>query len=192
MTDIVITGLCKRFGDKAVLRDLSAVLPGGETTCIMGPSGCGKTTLLRILMGLLAPDSGSVTGLPRTIAAVFQEDRLCEDLTAAANVRLVTGRAVPPAEIEAHLRALGLGDSLGLPVREYSGGMKRRAALARAVLAESELLVLDEPFKGLDEAARAAAEAYLLAHSQGKTRLIVTHDRAEAARLGGGVLRLGE
>jgi NitT/TauT family transport system ATP-binding protein len=188
--DIVVSRLYKSFGDKPVLRDFSAVIPGGALTCLMGPSGCGKTTLLRILMGLEKADAGSVTGLPRRLSAVFQEDRLCEGFSAVSNIRLVTGRSIPAAVIESHLLALGLGGSLSLPVREFSGGMKRRVALARAVLARWELLFLDEPFKGLDEDTRRAAAAYLREHTAGRTVIMVTHDPAEVELTGGRLLRM--
>jgi len=188
--DIVVSRLYKSFGDKPVLRDFSAVFPGGALTCLMGPSGCGKTTLLRILMGLEKADAGSVTGLPRRLSAVFQEDRLCEGFSAVSNIRLVTGRSIPAAVIESHLLALGLGGSLSLPVREFSGGMKRRVALARAVLARWELLFLDEPFKGLDEDTRRAAAAYLREHTAGRTVIMVTHDPAEVELTGGRLLRM--
>ncbi len=188
--DIVVSRLYKSFGDKPVLRDFSAVFPGGALTCLMGPSGCGKTTLLRILMGLEKADAGSVTGLPRRLSAVFQEDRLCEGFSAVSNIRPVTGRSIPAAVIESHLLALGLGGSLSLPVREFSGGMKRRVALARAVLARWELLFLDEPFKGLDEDTRRAAAAYLREHTAGRTVIMVTHDPAEVELTGGRLLRM--
>jgi len=80
--DIVIKSLTKSFGDKAVLSDFSAVIPGGKATCLMGPSGAGKTTLVNIILGLVKPDGGSISGVPEKISAVFQEDRLCEGFTA--------------------------------------------------------------------------------------------------------------
>jgi NitT/TauT family transport system ATP-binding protein len=188
--DIVASNLYKSFGDKLVLQDFSTVFPAGTLTCLMGPSGCGKTTLLRILMGLEKADAGSVTGLPRRLSAVFQEDRLCEGFSAVSNIRLVTGRSIPAALIESHLLALGLGGSPSLPVREFSGGMKRRVALVRAVLARWELLLLDEPFKGLDEDTRRTAAAYLREHTAGRTVIMVTHDPAEVELTGGRLLRM--
>jgi NitT/TauT family transport system ATP-binding protein len=188
--DIAVSGLYKNFGSKPVLRDFSAVFPEGALTCIMGPSGCGKTTLLRILMGLERADGGSVTGVPRRISAVFQEDRLCEGFTAVSNIRFVTGHGVSTEEIERHLRALGLEGSLYAPVRELSGGMRRRVALARAVLARREALFLDEAFKGLDEETRRTAVAYMREHTAGRTVVMVTHDPAELGLTGGGLLRM--
>ena len=192
MENIVIRGLCKRFGEKVVLRDFDAVFPAGECTCIMGQSGCGKTTLLRILMGLLRADSGTVTGVPERKSAVFQEDRLCQGFSAMANLRLVLPKTVPDARLAAHLTELGLGDSLRRPVRELSGGMKRRVAIARAMLAESGAVFLDEPLKGLDEATKGEAIAYIRRYAGGRTLLLVTHDREEAAALGGALITMEE
>lgn len=107
-----------------------------------------------------------------------------------ANVRLVTGRSVPEEEIRELLGRLGLEDSLDLPARELSGGMSRRAALCRALLASGELLILDEPFKGLDPETRERAAGLVREYARGRTLLFVTHDSREAALLGGTVRRL--
>ena len=151
MQDIVIRGLCKAFDGKQVLRDFSAALPAGQVTGLMAPSGAGKTTLLRILMGLETPDRGTITGLEGLrLSAVFQEDRLCENLNPVSNLRLVTPALSRTAAAEA-LAAVGLTDCQRQPARELSGGMRRRVAILRALLAEYDLLFLDEPFKGLDQ-----------------------------------------
>ena len=178
MKDLVLEHVEKRYGDKVVLRDFSARFPGGECTCIMGPSGCGKTTLLRLILGLETPDGGQILGRSFPMAAVFQENRLFEDFSALSNVTAACPRERRP-EAARHLMALGLGESLHAPVRTLSGGMKRRVAVARAVLAPGEVLVLDEPFTGLDRDTKAAVLAYLKDHTQGRTLLLVTHDPAE-------------
>lgn len=178
MKDLVLEHVEKRYGDKVVLRDFSARFPGGECTCIMGPSGCGKTTLLRLILGLETPDGGQILGRSFPMAAVFQENRLFEDFSALSNVTAVCPKERRP-EAARHLMALGLGESLHAPVRTLSGGMKRRVAVARAVLAPGEVLVLDEPFTGLDRDTKAAVLAYLKNHTQGRTLLLVTHDPAE-------------
>jgi NitT/TauT family transport system ATP-binding protein len=188
MNELQLDRVCKSFGPRAVLRDFSLTVDPGERVCVMGPSGCGKTTLLRLIAGLEKPDGGEIRGVPRRISAVFQEDRLCEGFSAAANVRVVTGRAVSGETIAAHLRTLGLGDSLAVPVRQLSGGMRRRAALARAVLFGGDLFLLDEAFKGLDAATRTLAMDYVLRGTAGKTAILVTHDPAEAAYFGGRVI----
>lgn len=184
MKDIKICRLSKSFGEKDVLRDLTLTLVGGGRYALMGPSGCGKTTLLSILAGLLRADGGRVEGLPPRVSMVFQEDRLLDGLSAYRNLRVVLPASVSDAAIFGCLAALGLGEDAQRPVSELSGGMRRRVAIARALLAEGELLLLDEPFKGLDEATRAQTAAYLVQHTEGKTVLLVTHDSEEAALLG--------
>ena len=133
--EIAVKHLCKSFGGRTVLRDLTFTA-GPGITAVMAPSGTGKTTLLRILLGLERPDSGTVEGLAgKRLTAVFQEDRLLEHLSADGNLRFVLGRAYDPAAARALLDRLGLPDTGPQPVREFSGGMKRRLALARALLA---------------------------------------------------------
>ena len=185
MTDIIVTGLVKRFGDKEVLGGISLAFKGGEITCIKGPSGCGKTTLLRILAGLETQDSGTVSGLPERIGFVFQEDRLSEDFSAVSNIRLATGKTVSRDVIESHLREIGLGNDLSKPVREFSGGMKRRVAIVRAVLYGADLLIMDEPFKGLDAELKRSLIDYVKKYTCGKTVICVTHEPAEAEYIGG-------
>ena len=157
--EIAVKHLCKSFGGRTVLRDLTFTA-GPGITAVMAPSGTGKTTLLRILLGLERPDSGTVEGLTgRRISAVFQEDRLLEHLSAEGNLRFVLGRVYDPAAARALLDRLGLPDTGAQPVREFSGGMKRRLALARALLAPFDALALDEPFTGLDRENRDLALA---------------------------------
>lgn len=190
---ITVSHLTKHFGEKNVLSDLSFSIKKGSVTAIMAASGAGKTTLLRILLGLETPDSGSLTlnETPR-ISAVFQEDRLCENLSPLSNIRLVTGNTVPKSEILAALSSLGLSDSVGQPVRELSGGQKRRIALLRALLAPWDLLLLDEPFKGLDPESKKTAMDYVLksANQKERTVLLVTHDPFEADYMADTVIRL--
>lgn len=180
-----IEHLCKSFDGKAVLNDVSLHLPDGAVVCLMAPSGRGKTTLLRCIAGLEKPDGGQITGRPERIGYVFQEDRLCDGFSAVDNIRLVTGRAVSESEIRRHLEELGLAGSLDQPARELSGGMRRRVAIGRAVCYGGGLLLLDEPFKGLDDAARQQTADYILRHRGGAAILCVTHDKEDAAALGG-------
>lgn len=175
--------ICKAYGEKQVLSGFSASLPLGRTTVLMGPSGCGKTTLLRLLSGLEAPDSGRILGLPEKKSMIFQEDRLCENVSALSNLRLCAP-ALSRKEGQERLAALGLSDSLRQPVREFSGGMKRRVAILRALCAEYDLLLADEPFKGLDDATRKRTMEYFKMQTAGKTVLLVTHEEAEAAFFG--------
>ena len=189
--DIQILHLNKAYDDKKVLRDFSAVLPAGQCTCIMGDSGIGKTTLLNILMGLTQADSGSVTGLEGLKpSAVFQEDRLCDSFNAISNISLACGKKLKPDEIAAHLAALGLGESMSQPVRELSGGMRRRVAILRALLAGGQVLFMDEPLKGLDERNRELVAGYIRDHTRGVTTLMVTHSHEEVGLMGGVLLSL--
>ena len=181
---ITIQKLSKSYNGISVFQNVDLQLEEGGIYCLMAPSGAGKTTLFRILMGLEKPDSGSVTGLPTgPLAAVFQEDRLCPGLTAQKNIQLVhpvmTGET-----LRQELLQLLPEDSLDKPVSEFSGGMRRRVALMRAMLAPGQLLLMDEPFTGLDEDTREAAMEYVLAHRRGRTLLFTTHHVEEAERLG--------
>ena len=170
--------LSKSFEGKQVISQFSQGFESGVRYCLMGPSGCGKTTLLNLLMGLVKPDSGKVKADGVRFSAVFQENRLLDQMTAAANVALVSQSS--REEIETLLRELGIDDeSLPQPVSTYSGGMKRRVALCRALLAEYDVLILDEPYKGLDEDTRAKVMRIVARYTQGKTVILVTHDREE-------------
>lgn len=185
---VKLTHINKRFDENEVLRDVSLTVPTG-ITCLMGASGAGKTTLLRILTGLEMPDSGAVEGLPRRIAMLFQEDRLTESLTVRGNLKLALGKRYDETKAGQMLASLLLPDILPQTVSALSGGMKRRVALCRALLFDAELIVLDEPFKGLDEDTKAAAMDVLKGYAARQV-LIVTHDEDEARYLGARVVRL--
>ena len=187
--DIIINNLCKSYNGNRVLKNLDAVIEHGKTTCLMGQSGAGKTTLLNILMGIENADSGEVTNLPYKKSAVFQENRLCESFSALTNVKLAND-ALSDKTISEHLSKVGLGDAVHQKVYTLSGGMKRRVSLVRAVLADKDILFLDEPFKGLDEETKETVTAYLLENTKDTTVIMVTHDIEEAEALGAKVLNL--
>ena len=173
-----LRNICKAYRGRPVLENLSCAF-GPGVTVLRGPSGVGKTTLLRILMGLEQPDSGELVGTALRWSAVFQEDRLLTPLDALGNLRFALGADFNAAAAAAMLKALGLADTDSKPVRDWSGGMKRRLALARALLAVSDAIALDEPFTGLDgENRRRAAECILRAAAE-KPVLLVTHDPVE-------------
>lgn len=175
-----IRHISKCFGGKTVLSDVSFVFPRAATTGITGDSGCGKTTLINILLGLMRPDSGEISapdGWRR--GCVFQEDRLIEHLSAGKNVALTAHQHIAAGDIADALTEMGLDPENNDPVSKYSGGMRRRVAIARAVLARPELLILDEPFKGLDTAARAAAARFVMRKCPDACRILVTHDSEE-------------
>lgn len=175
MTEIRVQNLCKTYGDHVVLHNLSFTAGVGVTR-ILGRSGAGKTTLLRILLGLDQPDSGSLFGTNCRWAAVFQEDRLLGHLDAEDNLRFALGSAYNAATAKTLLGELGLADVGSKPIREYSGGMKRRLALARALLAPSDALILDEPFTGLDEENRSIALRCILHAARTKPVLLASHE----------------
>lgn len=174
MMEIRVEGLCKSYNGKPVLTGLTAVFRPG-ITCVSAPSGTGKTTLLRLLLGLERPDGGTLHGADCRWAAVFQEDRLLDQLPAGANLRFALGEV--PGEAAALLTRLGLELSDPEPLRTWSGGMKRRLALARALLAPWEALALDEPFTGLDGENRARCLALIRERAAGRPVVLATHDR---------------
>lgn len=186
---LIAENISKSFGENAVIENFSRVFSEGKATAVLGKSGGGKTTLLNILMGLLSPDSGEVKREGR-ISALFQEDRLCENLTASANIRLVTGKRLSKAEIAAELAAVGLPGCENKPARLLSGGMKRRAAMLRALLAEYDILFADEPFKGLDDDTKLSVMRYFKEKTSGKTVVFVTHDKEECEALADEIIRL--
>ena len=190
--EIALRGVTRRFGEQTVLDGLSLALAAGHVTALMGPNASGKTTVARLFLGLDEPDGGRVDGLRGLrCAAVFQEDRLCQHLSAVDNLRLVLGRAEWP-RVDAELALAGLGpEALSKPVRELSGGQRRRVAIARAMVVESDLVVLDEPFTGVDVDTKPQLLQYVKARIAGRTTLLITHDRVEAAQLGAQIVRLG-
>lgn len=178
-----IHNLSKSYDHIPVFQNVSLELEEGGVYCLMAPSGAGKTTLLRILMGLEAPDAGRVEGLDgRPISAVFQEDRLCLHLNAAGNIRLVDP-VCSDAELRQELLALLPADSLSKPVSSFSGGMRRRVSLLRAMLSWGEVLLFDEPFNGLDEQIRQKAIQYVQKRRNHRTLLFTTHHMEEAKAL---------
>lgn len=187
-----VKNITKGFWGKTVLDGFSADFPTGGISCITGNSGIGKTTLLNIIMKLVPSDGGEIDpDFGGRISAVFQEDRLCERLSAAANVKLVCGKSVSDEDIFAALAEVGLErEDCIKPVSKLSGGMRRRAAVVRAVIAESDILIMDEPFKGLDEGNRRRTVDYVLKNRRGRTLIAVTHDPAEIDMLGGKIFKI--
>ena len=187
---LTVEHLSKRFHETVLFTDLNLTVE--NPAVLWAPSGWGKTTLLRILMGLETPTAGRVQGVGRA-AAVFQEDRLCPQLTAVQNVTLV----LPGAEnqyipqIVTDFQLLGMENAaLQLPARKLSGGQKRRTALLRALWAPSDTLLLDEPFTGLDPDTMQRAAALVRQRCAGKPTLLATHDQAAIQALGWPVIEL--
>jgi NitT/TauT family transport system ATP-binding protein len=188
MDDIIIKNLTKSYNGKIVLNNLNLTIKSGKTTCIMAPSGMGKTTLLRIILGLESPDSGTIKGMENLkISTVFQEDRLCEYLTPINNIKLVNPILTDKQILEA-INSFGLLGCEHQKTSELSGGMKRRTAILRAILADYDLLVLDEPFKGIDINTKETVIREILNRTKGKTIIIVTHDESEASLMGANII----
>lgn len=175
-----------RFAEKTVLEDFSLTLPKRGILCLSGPSGCGKTTLLRVLCGLETPQSGQVLDIPKT-AVVFQEDRLLPWLTVEKNLTAV---GIGQDQAAQWLQRVGLAAERKSRPQSLSGGMRRRVAIARALGVDSGLLLLDEPFTGLDGGTRARIYPWIAQAAEQKPVVLVTHHREEAEALGAKVLEL--
>lgn len=182
-----IRDLCKQFDGRPVLEHVCMELESGHIYCLMAPSGTGKTTLFRILMGLETADGGNVvSSLPELrIAAVFQEDRLCESFSAVDNVLMTASPSMTRKDAEQELLRLLPQEALNRPVSTLSGGQKRRVAICRALCAPSDLLILDEPFTGLDAGTKAEVIRYLQKKSAGKLTLLSTHQEEDIQSLHG-------
>jgi NitT/TauT family transport system ATP-binding protein len=195
---ITLTGVGKRFASGTeALRDLSFTLAEGEFVSLLGPSGCGKSTALRIAAGLLAPDAGRVryAGEKPEIGFVFQEPTLMPWADTLTNARLPLDlKRMPRGDAEpraaAALARVGLKGFERAYPRELSGGMKMRVSLARALVAQPKLLLLDEPFAALDEITRNSLGDDLLRlwKEDGLTVLFVTHSVSESSYLSQRVL----
>ena len=184
-----LTGICHSYGDHGVLENLELTLRPGQRMAVMGPSGCGKTTLLRIALGLLEPTAGTTENTFFSTAAVFQEPRLLPWRTALQNVNLMLGDGKNTLETaKRYLEQVKLSDAADKYPRELSGGMQQRVAVARALAVKGDLLILDEPFKAMDEALREEMIA-LVARTDAAV-LLVTHEESEAKMLGCEIKRL--
>lgn len=166
------------FGGTDVLRNVSMVIPSGTHAALMGPSGCGKTTLLRCIAGLARPDTGSVQAAGR-ISMVFQEPRLFPWMTAAENIDLV----LPAPGAAKWLEKAGLSDAAGKYPSELSGGMRQRLSILRALAYGGDIILMDEPFKELDEDRQREIAALIAQETAGKTLLLVTHDKSDLSGL---------
>ncbi|MBO4418295.1 MAG: ATP-binding cassette domain-containing protein [Oscillospiraceae bacterium] len=174
--DIQIKELSHRFGEKTIFEHFDLTLKDGGLYGLTAPSGRGKTTLLRILLGLLAPDAGTVTQGVR-YSAVFQTDRLLPGRSAVDQLLFVRGGRRDREEAARFLSGLLPKNSINQPVGELSGGMQRRVAIARALWADSDCVLMDEPFTGLDETTLCQTADFILRELHGRTLLLSTHQK---------------
>jgi ABC-type nitrate/sulfonate/bicarbonate transport system ATPase subunit len=183
---ILISGVEKSFSGKLAIAKIDLELPSLGIVGLTGPSGCGKTTLLRILAGLAEPDSGQIQGIDfHQVSMVFQEDRLLPWLSALNNLAAVLPNEQLAQEWLDKMRLTEWGSHYPA---ELSGGMKRRIALARALAFPSELLLLDEPFTGLDAELKSIIQGYIRETAAFRLVLLVTHDEADLARMADQIL----
>ena len=174
---LTIRDLSISYPKKTVLDHVSYSFADGQITAITGTSGIGKTTLLRVISGLLSPTDGAIESSYQRIAYIFQEPRLFPWMTALENVTEV---CKDPEKAKHFLSAL-LPDTEAHDKypHELSGGMKQRVSIARALSYDPDLLLMDEPFKGLDSETREQVTALLFKEIQGKTAILVTHDERD-------------
>lgn len=193
---VKIKNIKKSFGRREILNGIDITLEDDSIYCLMGPSGIGKTTLLRIMMGLEKPDSGVIEGLEENdISVMFQEDRLIEWMDAVDNVALVRKEEKNKnarKKTEENLKLILPEECLHQPVAQLSGGMKRRVALARAMNFPSKLIILDEPFTGLDRQTKMEVIEYILKMRGKRILLAATHGADDAELLGAGTIRMEE
>ncbi len=210
MYEVALSHVNYSYGDHLVLRDITLTAEAGDFVCLLGPSGCGKSTLLRLLAGLTQPSGGAITldggeitgpGLDRGV--VFQDYSLFPWMTAGQNIILALEQAFPGKKkgtyrdiAAGYLEMVGLGDAFAKLPGQLSGGMRQRAAIARAFAVNSPVLLMDEPFGALDAITRARLQDLLLQlwqqkEGERKTVFFVTHDVEEAILLANRIVVMG-
>ncbi|MBQ6654861.1 MAG: ABC transporter ATP-binding protein [Erysipelotrichaceae bacterium] len=177
-----ISDLWFNYENKPIFEGLNLEISDG-ITCLMGESGIGKTTLLKLIAGLLEPQKGTIENEYKRISFMFQEDRLLPWLSVRDNILLVTDKHKEADELLSRLEIDG-----DLKISELSGGMARRVALIRCLLFDSDMLIMDEPFKGMD--GKLIEKAAEIIKSQNKPTLISTHSLDEVKALSAEVITL--
>ncbi len=186
-----ITEVRKKFNDIPVLDGITLEAPENQLTCILGPSGCGKTTLLNMIAGLVSPDSGKLEGFENScISYLFQETRLLPWMSVEQNIDYVLSSRMTKKErmetVEKYIQLVGLNKFRHYLPEQLSGGMKQRVAIARAFAYPSDLLLMDEPFTGLDLPMKSALieECLKLWKQDRRSVFYVTHEIREALTVG--------
>ena len=178
---INIENISFAYEDKIVFENYSQRFPIGETSVIMAPSGLGKTTLLYIIAGLISPTNGNINipiNNPK-FSFAFQDLRLIESLNVKKNITLVNSN-ISTNDLDKCLEALAIKDLANKKVSTLSGGEKSRVSIARALMADYDILLLDEPFNGLDDTTKDNVIKYIKEKTAHKTVLLVTHNNDEA------------
>lgn len=183
---IQLNNLCKYYGDKVIFENYTRTLDFDGILLIQGKSGLGKTTLMRIIAGLEKADKGGIVKSAEKISFMFQEDRLIPFVTVLKNLTTVCSEE----KALKYLRLMGLENEKDNSPLSLSGGMRRRVALARALCFDSELVILDEPFKGLDEALKTEICEIIKEESKNRAFIIVSHDSEDAKALDAKIIEL--
>lgn len=189
---IVFKSVFFSYEDQIIFSNLSLEMKDNAHTIILGRSGCGKTTLLKLITGKLQPNSGKIEGLAKkSYSILFQEDRLIEHLDALQNIKYVLyGKNIEDFLIIDTLKQLGIHEYKGKPVGEFSGGMKRRVAICRALLFPSDILILDEPFRSLDNDTSLEILPILEKFFKNRTVISVLHQKEIAQKLNAKIIML--
>jgi putative hydroxymethylpyrimidine transport system ATP-binding protein len=190
--DVIVRQASLSYAGAPLFQRLDFTLHGGQCTCLLGPSGVGKSSLLRLIAGLIAPEEGEVAcsdqrPLAGRLAWMGQDANLLPWLSVMGNVTLgarLRGERADPAAAEALLDRVGLGGQRDQLPATLSGGQRQRAALARTLMEDRPVVLMDEPFSALDAITRARLQALAAQLLAGRTVLLVTHDPLEALRLG--------
>lgn len=181
---VTLKNIKKSYGDRIIFDNFNREIVFDKPVVLMGESGVGKTTLARMIAGLEKSDFGEILGVPEAVSFMFQEDRLLPWFSARENVEYVSDKETADFYLEKVL----LGGEKDTPVSDLSGGMKRRVALARALAYKSELVILDEPFKGLDFELKKKMIALIL--EEKRHFLIITHEAEDVVLLGANVINI--
>lgn len=192
-----VKNLSMSYSELKVLNNITIEFGAGKVTCILGPSGCGKTTLLNIISGVTKSFDGEVIGFEdKHISYIFQEGRLIEWKTVRNNLKFVLNNKLSPKESELlivkYLRAFGMENYIDYYPNKLSGGMRQRIGIIRALIYPSDIMIMDEPFKSMDEETKQIVMNCFveLMQQEKRTVILVTHDRGEAIYLGDKIIIL--